>query len=1286
METYTDLVKTTFETKTLPDVLRSPVSVLNGVNAEQERALQRVGVATVFDLALSPLFRAASDIVEGTSRRDGVLMRHGAVPAGLVDAAAAGVPVETLPVKDLATLAGLDAAQGAALATALGTSTIRDLALWPPYRTARDLVARAYNPAPDEEEQATELVPRFGDYATESVYYQQLVMVEGPSTATTPLSGPVDLLAPPATADAPCTGALLTFQQTWTPQAVALGQLLYALPLAAGESTKIAVIDWTRRTRTAAEETVDQRESLSSSLSQTRSISEIASTVANETQNGSSTSTVDSVSGTVAGALAGGGAGAGTGGGAGAGAIAGAISSSGTRAHSVSGSAGHRDVTSEFGQRIASSTEQASLSERSRKAALVTEALQQEREEISTRTVTNYNHMHALTVLYFEVVQLYRVMLKLSKAERVIFVPMKALKFDERTVFRFRSILARAALGTDVRSWLLGMSDSVSVVLEAPRSTQLYQILARERQEGELPRPERKRRAKEIAKAKSILRSSFAAAQGSGGVVQVDQGWASWQMAGDCELVNVGWDPTPGRVSKVEVTTEAGLTLRVETNGGMEVRQNLSVNRDLGAPLAIVDLRGLALVVSEGEEAQLQRIRLFFKTSAGTMFAVNGDCVLDRGRTRIALASFSAENNFTELVQHLGENALYYSQAIWRGADPQLLSGVLARFTFDGKRLIDYLDTAPIAATGNYLAFRWQDDEDRKWQEWRAKKVKDGYADSRLVVLPTGGVFAESVPGRSNCAEKLDLTRFWNWQDSPLPIQAPDIAAIQAGQHTVQATDRPGGLDQPVLNIVNPPALPDPTGLGAAMAAALQPNLFRDMSGLAGTIALAQAGMQGTLGAAGQALNTVSGLAGSALSSFGGAGARPAGTGGQAGGGAGTPVFAAGSPADDPVRAGLGRRLNPATSNISNTGGLLNYAQELDGARATNGRTTGGPSGGETGVQLAAFNSLLPGAEGGGLVAFAGGGVGGTRLARASRVIKEGDGVPDAVVFYLQNPVFDQPVQNRFGQVSAMSTGDFFGERLILWPRASDIWYLEGDRILSDRPDQFFSMLEFEAVLDKIDRMGWLVTMAEVELNFLIAFTVPLWAIVLGKGVGILAHLLDPNLRSAIVDHGPKVIAGLQYLREHADECLGCIVKNAAIEAVKSIPRGIQAKDLAYLVGRVLYSGRGAIAKDTLAVALTPLKEIAKANRITVPVVVALRAGGAAAAGLTSRAQDLLSQLQAGGIPVEGSVPCVKECLEALVNDPNAEAELQQLADSIEVFTPALETLLGLALDPGIEL
>ena len=35
------------------------------------------------------------------------------------------------------------------------------------------------------------------------------------------------------------------------------------------------------------------------------------------------------------------------------------------------------------------------------------------------------------------------------------------------------------------------------------------------------------------------------------------------------------------------------------------------------------------------------------------------------------------------------------------------------------------------------------------------------------IALPTRGVLGEAVLGHCPSAEKIDLTRFWNWQDSP---------------------------------------------------------------------------------------------------------------------------------------------------------------------------------------------------------------------------------------------------------------------------------------------------------------------------------------------------------------------------------------------------------------------------------------------------------------------------------------------------------------------------------------
>jgi len=202
------------------------------------------------------------------------------------------------------------------------------------------------------------------------------------------------------------------------------------------------------------------------------------------------------------------------------------------------------------------------------------------------------------------------------------------------------------------------------------------------------------------------------------------------------------------------------------------------------------------------------------------------------------------------LIDHLRDNRLYYSQAIWRALDPATIGILLSGYTWplDGKAkpLVEFVDPNPVAIIANYLVLRISGDDESEHTAWLdKKKIKVGSRREDQVPVPSGGVFAEAVLGRFNSAEKLDITRFWNWQDSPIPIQAPDIAAIQAGSRRDPDNTVPGQLSAPVLNIVNPPSLPDPQGMGAILAAIQNGNMFRDMSGLAATIGLAQAGLAG---------------------------------------------------------------------------------------------------------------------------------------------------------------------------------------------------------------------------------------------------------------------------------------------------------------------------------------------------------------------------------------------------------------------------------------------------------
>jgi hypothetical protein len=105
------------------------------------------------------------------------------------------------------------------------------------------------------------------------------------------------------------------------------------------------------------------------------------------------------------------------------------------------------------------------------------------------------------------------------------------------------------------------------------------------------------------------------------------------------------------------------------------------------------------------------------------------------------------------------------------------------------------------------------------------------------IAMPTRGVLGEAVLGSCPSAEKIDLTRFWNWQDSPIP-QAADIAGniLNKGSTLVGATapSTLTGMPSLVNNINAPPA--DAT---AALQALINAQNTKDLPNITGMDQLA---------------------------------------------------------------------------------------------------------------------------------------------------------------------------------------------------------------------------------------------------------------------------------------------------------------------------------------------------------------------------------------------------------------------------------------------------------------
>jgi hypothetical protein len=974
------------------EALRASPAVLLGVDGPAAAALKQVEIASVFDLASSRLFANADRLLQAGLDPKDPYFRFGVAPKDVVNTAEEDRSIDELHFEGIAILQGLDATTAAALSDALGIATVRDLALWPPYRAARAILNDAYSPektAGFDPEAPPDLLPKSGEYPTERVFYHTLVLDEVGATPDKALEDaePIDL-APTLGEDFGFKhlgiGALITISQSWYAQGVALGQLLHSTALAPGESTRIAMMDWARRTRAGTTETISETEQLDNETLHGRSLSEVTKAVANEAQEGfSSTSTTGTSSqkGTssgsatinadplnaITGGLFGDDPGVTTGG-----------STSSESTTSASGmtytsSSGNRNLEASTTQNVMDRTQQHANSVRNRRASIVREVSQEEHQSVSTRVVTNYNHMHALSIQYYEVVQIYRVEAGISDVEKCIFIPMKLIDFTQPMVDKYRFVLARSALNRHAVDLLTTRYGVVEVIPQTPRvtpsrliaklaATQVAKAVLRENLFSLMMEPAAAPgtapaapAAPELSAAREKVRIQpslvdVLAAKGYD-LVQVD--YAS--KAVGRSLVRVNSDslflPRDTVITGLVVAQGSVIKLQAKARNNTAVVEIDTDGVSLTQPLQVTEIESVRMTSARDDE---QSVTLVLQCNyLGVAFPLSVKLRLAGGNAVQDALRFGIEQASNELVDHLNANKLHYSQAIYRSLDAASLALLLSPYSYRGKPLMQQIDPSPVTFTANYLVFKMHEEPFEQaidgqpvtsdWGRWlKDHGISMSKLKTELVPLPSGGVFAEAVLGRYNGAEKLDMTRFWNWQDSPIPIVAPEIAPVEMTSRGATEDLKPGQLGAPVVSIVNPTTLPEPTGLAAALQAIQNGNMFRDMSGLAATMGLTQAALnaasQGATAAGSQAganaataAQLLSDLAKTAAS------VMTMGAGGAAG-----------------MLAGGGGMLGGA-SNISHAGALVNQGRSLDsrGAQqqasgAMGGTTGGGTSGGDT--------------------------------------------------------------------------------------------------------------------------------------------------------------------------------------------------------------------------------------------------------------------------------------------------------------------------------------------------
>ncbi|QLZ69739.1 hypothetical protein FOLKNPGA_02537 [Legionella sp. PC1000] len=878
---YRDGLKFQFTKMDALHALSQPVSSLLGVSTQTEQTLNKLGIKTIYDLATSPLFQIAHDIAAAANGvGNSIVARAGKISSSFITADSPQTP-DALVGEKISVFRDIGTVLVSEIETNLQVETVGDLGRWPPFCAAQVILSVGVPDLNQEgEEKGSELVPRLGEYPTERHFYRSVVIDQVTPQQTTDLktAGAIDI-SPTVSSDfgfkAPAVGAILTFAQSWFAQGVTLGNLLHSVALAPGESTRIAVMDWSRQVKASGQETIAESEKLTNTTTHNRAISEVQDAVATEVQTGFSKTSGSSTT-----SAGGGGLGLSLGpltlGG------SGSSATSSSNAESFSTSSGTRNLAATMNQRVADSTQQAASSVRDRRASIVKEVSEEEHQTVSTRIIANYNHMHALTIQYFEVIEIYRVNVQLQQVERCLFVPMKLIKFDEATIKRYQGILANAAINQRAKELLNREFGSViiqPVLPLRPTRSVFDRVAVLDRMAALNVSARSSTNATNATEVGENAPSAATTEPAAPPAATLTSGpyWINDELIRASRITLAGiTKPGTNNISLPGETVFYGISLDLTAQNRSSISIT-AVNVDLQSG-NLIKLNSISPITwISTESIPIQELAAIRITSANTSyltgrltlqlsynsakFPISLPVEVSPNAVELQLCRFLVnQSDETELEMHLEKNRLHYSQAIWRALDPSQISLLLSAYTFEGKPIGDLIDPNPIMVAGNYLVFRMpsfitavgiedtvsdtEDEAHKKWRGWlkdRGLILGANTAVEQLIPIPTGGVFAEAVLGRSNCAERLDATRFWNWQDSPIPLQPPEIAAIQMESRAQPVDATPGQLGAPVLNIMNPTTLPDPTGVGAILNAVQNGNMFRDMAGLASTAALAQA-------------------------------------------------------------------------------------------------------------------------------------------------------------------------------------------------------------------------------------------------------------------------------------------------------------------------------------------------------------------------------------------------------------------------------------------------------------
>ncbi|HYM04347.1 MAG TPA: hypothetical protein VET85_15445, partial [Stellaceae bacterium] len=262
--------------------------------------------------------------------------------------------------------------------------------------------------------------------ANQAGVYQTITRTDT-ALARAQLTGPISidefrqgLLTGPAIVGSLGLGYVLRCSQSWQFQGLALGDLVYSLPLAPGEQQQVVVEEQTTTLAVRDTEAVFGSETSLASQTSDSSTQAMFNSAFNQTAQGGSSFNTSSQTGSL---TAGGGL---------LGILGGPSGSIGETTASGSSNNwfdGLQNYATNAAQSVQTYAGQQSMAQRRAQRTAMRMATSSESTSVTTKTITNHNKLHALTMQYFEVLRLFNVSTAYDGVSLVCLVPLDIVWF-----------------------------------------------------------------------------------------------------------------------------------------------------------------------------------------------------------------------------------------------------------------------------------------------------------------------------------------------------------------------------------------------------------------------------------------------------------------------------------------------------------------------------------------------------------------------------------------------------------------------------------------------------------------------------------------------------------------------------------------------------------------------------------------------------------------------------------------------------------------------------------------